>query len=529
MEESLCFLPIAIGNKERYVGTAGPPMSDQSPQNLRVFEQGAEESVQKTPEAVKDGGVIAAQPDQEVHGQAFAISHQNDKTLSEPDMIAMNDGETVAEYKARVAQIQANRCRFFDSEEEGNGSAVETGTVIDYEHERIGDNSYASGMDYEEARDTRSIYDKLADFGKATAARALDPVEQKAYIQGQLDKIIGIGEGLNIAKESTKASVVAGWTALIDGTLANFLAKPNAINDPLFHAVGGVLDAMAKDPNAVNSALERIGTIVLNGSESYTVAPNKEKGHVIGETMFAMVNPEGSAEAGEIALKLATKVATKLDAVVWDTIEQTVKSIKDMTPGVAEQTKRMLYDYIKSKGLTSSQLERGGQIPEGFFDNLEKPPEGRALVGKGGDWPVLDERPSPDVVRQTSDDSCVAAVGEMLSKGTLKQADLYNQMVTIPEKLADVLGLDWKGGLIPERNIEKAFDIFVRSERPWGAELRDEFYHRVGMGHMVVVDGIDEAGDVMIRDPQHGTRYEMTRETFMKHWSHRAVFGSKPG
>ena len=84
-------------------------MSEQVQQNLKVSDQGAEKTVQKTSEAIKDGGVIAAQPNQEVHGQAFASAHQNDKTLSEPDMIAMNEGETVAEYKARVAQIQANR------------------------------------------------------------------------------------------------------------------------------------------------------------------------------------------------------------------------------------------------------------------------------------------------------------------------------------------------------------------------------------------------------------------------------------
>jgi filamentous hemagglutinin len=508
---------------------AGLPMSEQVQENLKVTDQGAEKSVQTTPETAKQDAVIGGQPHQEVHGRAFARAHQNDQTLSEPDMIAMEEGETVAEHKERVARIQANRCSYYDSAEGSNGSAAETGTVVDYQHKKIGDNFYAVGMDYEEGRDSRSIYEKLSDLGKSAASTATDPEGQKAYIQGQLDKIIGIGEGLNIAKDGTKAAVVAGLTALTDGTVASFLSKPNAINDPLFHAVGGALDAMVHDPNALNHALEKVGSIVMSASEHYTAAPNKEKGHVIGETMFAMVNPEGSAEAGEAPLKVAIKVATKVDAVVWDTIGQTVKSIKDMTPGVAKQSKQMLYDYIESKGLTASQLERGGQIPKGFFENLEKPPEGTKLVGKGGDWPVLNERPSPDVVRQASDDSCVAAVGEMLSRGALRQADLYNEMVTIPEKLADVLGLGWKGGLIPERNIEKAFDIFARSEMPWGAELRDEFYHRVGMGHMVVVDGMDEAGNVMIRDPQHGTRYEMTRETFMKHWSHRAVFGTKPG
>jgi hypothetical protein len=100
-------------------------VSEQVQQELKVTDQGAERTVQKTPEAVKEGGVIAAQPNQEIHGKAFEQSHQNDKTLSEPDMIAINDGETVAEYKARVAQIQANRFGFFDSEAETQAKVFE--------------------------------------------------------------------------------------------------------------------------------------------------------------------------------------------------------------------------------------------------------------------------------------------------------------------------------------------------------------------------------------------------------------------
>jgi hypothetical protein len=78
-------------------------------------DQAEKTNIQKAGEAAKEGGVIAGQKNQEVHGQAFEQAHQNDKTLSEPDMIAIEEGETVAQYNARVAQIQANRFGFFDS------------------------------------------------------------------------------------------------------------------------------------------------------------------------------------------------------------------------------------------------------------------------------------------------------------------------------------------------------------------------------------------------------------------------------
>lgn len=54
--------------------------------------------------------------------------------------------------------------------------------------------------------------------------------------------------------------------------------------------------------------------------------------------------------------------------------------------------------------------------------------------------------------------------------------------------------------------------------------MRDDFYHRIEMGHMVVVDGLDKAGNLIIRDPQHRTKYEITKEAFLKYWSDRAVF-----
>lgn len=89
----------------------------------KTIDQAEQKSVEKTPEKAAVSGVIGGQANQEVHGEAHAASHANDKTLSEPDMIAMEENETVAAYKARVAQIQANRFGFFDSAEEKKDDA----------------------------------------------------------------------------------------------------------------------------------------------------------------------------------------------------------------------------------------------------------------------------------------------------------------------------------------------------------------------------------------------------------------------
>lgn len=256
-----------------------------------------------------------------------------------------------------------------------NGPAEETGTVIDYQAKKTGDNSYALGMDWEQAPDRRTPGEKLADVVRAAADRATDPQGWQSYLNGQIEKFIGIGEGLNTAKEHTKEAAIAGWTALTDGTVANFLSKPDAINDPLFKAVGGALDAMAQDPNAVNHALERLGSALMQASDHYSSLPDRQKGQVIGQTMFGMVNPEGSTEGAEAALKIADAVATHVDNAVMDGIRASQKAIEEMaaaTPELAAEGRLALYDYTGTLGLSPQEMELAG-IPKGYFDGIEAP------------------------------------------------------------------------------------------------------------------------------------------------------------
>jgi hypothetical protein len=81
-------------------------------------DQAEQKSIQKTPEAAKEGGVISAQPNQEIHGQAFAVTHANDLRPSDPSLIATKDGETLEEYRARVKAIKENPFVLVDSQTE---------------------------------------------------------------------------------------------------------------------------------------------------------------------------------------------------------------------------------------------------------------------------------------------------------------------------------------------------------------------------------------------------------------------------
>lgn len=167
----------------------------------------------------------------------------------------------------------------------------------------------------------------------------------------------------------------------------------------------------------------------------------------------------------------------------------------------------------------------GKTVPERSVNTIKEAVEDLLKAGKGGDWPVINERPSPEVVRQTESLSCVSACGEMITNGEFKQSELIEQLGTPCDTrdLASALGPPWQGEGLAEDQLDK---LLFRG--PWVAELRELrpkiLYRRLEPGHTVVVDGLDELGNLMIRDPADGTRYEMTRENFLRHWSGYSVW-----
>ena len=237
-----------------------------------------------------------------------------------------------------------------------------------------------TGLDYYE--DKVPLSQKLANFAQSAQARLMDPSGRQNYFQGLLDKTLGIGEGLNLAKEevkdATKLAAAKAWTALNDGSVASFMAKPNAINEPLFRTIGGCLDAIRKDPNAVNKVLTIMGRELEDASNKYSRMTPHERGVQDGKAMFFFFNPSGSTEGGELALKIADQVSTKVDTALMNTVQQTIKAAEEaarVTPELADQSKQFLYDYLCNKGLTTPELEYAG-VPKGYFDKMQKLPGG---------------------------------------------------------------------------------------------------------------------------------------------------------
>ena len=279
--------------------------------------------------------------------------------------------------------------------QKGQTNLQDGNQVFEYQPQKIDNHTFSAGLDYEAAPDQRSVLEKLTAFANAAEARAADPENWTNYIQSELDKMTGVWEGLNLEKEEVKSSAVAGWNALQDGTVARFLAQPNAINEPLFKAAHDALSAMAHDPNAVNQKLGALGILVRNASEHYSSLGDREKGQEIGRTMFTMVNPELPKEAIEPLEAVGIK-----NAAQSRTIPETTSQLRNVesnagsaAPEIAKTANQALKDAIEPQ------------------------------AGNRGDWPVLNERPSDDVVQQIHENACVAAVGEMLTNGSVKQQE----------------------------------------------------------------------------------------------------------
>nr|MBP9093957.1 hypothetical protein [bacterium] len=306
--------------------------------------------------------------DESIQIEGLGASADRRSKLTEKDLIKA---------EAAAEQIPLDSARSSDTQD--------TRPIIERTPEQLDRKTHSLAIEYQERRTTSQV---VTDFLTAAQTRALDPEAKKLYIQGQIDKVTGIYKGLDLAKEETKSSARVAWTALNDGTAANFLSQPNAINDPMFKVVTGSLDVMARDKHAVNNALTHMGGEIIRANDSYNKLPDSEKGHVIGKAMFAMVNPEGSTETGQAALKVAEHVATHVDKAVIDQFAHMTKQISSWSvsaPEKALQGKQYLYDLSKTLKLTGPELEFAG-IPKGYFSELHGVEASEKLIeGKADD------------------------------------------------------------------------------------------------------------------------------------------------
>lgn len=318
-------------------------MSEQAQQELKVTDQGAEKIVQKTPEVVKDGAVIAAQQNQEIHDKAFEQSHKNDKTLSEPDMIAMNDGETVAEYKARVAQIQANRFGFFDSE------AEEKSKTKVLEHP------------------AKQAVEALPGLSPTIAQ---PPYDSRVKANVQITNVPEVTEAVTSEVLTKYAETVLENAAAAVHQIENHLAQPNAINSD-FQKIGQRLSEgpghFAQSPDQLNRDISAVASGAMDEIDKPLTPDERAKMAGMLLPMFFFeggkepINPETIEQMGLEGLNEAELKALGIE-----------KRIEEVSAVEAENL---------SAGKIPKDVRSGAKPPEVTREALENP-EGLAKLAK---------------------------------------------------------------------------------------------------------------------------------------------------
>lgn len=157
-----------------------------------------------------------------------------------------------------------------------------------------------------------------------------------------------------------------------------------------------------------------------------------------------------------------------------------------------------------------------------------------AWAGAGGNWPAIEEIIDPAVVKQQDKLSCGVACGEML----LRDRGINVTQVAIAAEIGvpvncpslarglNLFSLEssllWEGGplAIIGATQSQLFNT-LNTTGSWAAMFWEL---GVSIGHIVVVDGINNSGYVLVRDPWQGSRYKMEIYDFMLYWNEQGVF-----
>lgn len=171
------------------------------------------------------------------------------------------------------------------------------------------------------------------------------------------------------------------------------------------------------------------------------------------------------------------------------------------------------------------KMVRHGEPPMSEYErrNLEF----NQLLRAGLSNKYLNMRASDDVVLQIHPDACVSACAEMATKGEFSQKELVAKFDSMSPtgkvncrgslvELPLLIGEKWSFKFISQAEAMS----HISSRVNWIAEFKV-----FGEGaHVVMVDGMDSAGNLMIRDSGIGKRYELKVSDFLQYWNGNAVF-----
>jgi filamentous hemagglutinin len=183
-------------------------------------------------------------------------------------------------------------------------------------------------------------------------------------------------------------------------------------------------------------------------------------------------------------------------------------------------------------GFASGQSGKFADLVIGVPDNYT----GSTHLPRGGaSWskfPALNERPSSNIIKQLTEHSCGAACAQTL----LREADIHvsqSQLASTAGMNSGRKGIDvsnladamnqasssqiWRGGYI-----DASVDMIntLNNRGSWIALLSP----KSKIGHYVIVDGVDDIGNLAIRDPR-GLEYSLSQRDFLDWWTEQGGYG----
>ena len=158
--------------------------------------------------------------------------------------------------------------------------------------------------------------------------------------------------------------------------------------------------------------------------------------------------------------------------------------------------------------------------------------EGGELAGsalKGANWPRIGEFLDSSVIRQIFPDSCSSACGKMLLSGYGVEAtqeaiiDLAGRPTSVGSIAEALNRLDTGNGTWIGGGFANSAETVGQLNQK-GAWMANMMVDGSSIQHSVIVDGYDEAGNLIIHDPWEATTYTMTMDDFLNKWGGFGVF-----
>lgn len=365
--------------------------------------------------------------------------------------------------------------------------------------------SQFSGHGAEASQHAREMGDQLLKLGNQIE----DAQHEWDVAMAAMAASTAIGIGLTFVTFGVSDAVAEGAATAAVGTMETVCAALDVSLDAAVQLLAAAIRV------AVQLAVKFTWQFAINvvSQETANVVDGRGLGNVdlLQAAEFAGVSMAIPGLAGRLTIGgrevLSGIAGTMLTGAATDAAAQGLEGVTEGKP------------FSLGEMLASGLLAAGGHaLGEGVI-RIGGAPAG----GGGGRFPVLNEVPG-GAVRQTTNLSCVSACGEMLTGGAISQEHLLSVLGenSNAEALARALGPGWQGGGVDMEKPE-AFDALVARGKPWAARVPGQRGH-----HMVVVDGLNDDGNVMIRDPWHGSSYETPLADFLPEWDGQLVFGPTP-